>query len=322
MKICIVGPGAIGGSIANRFAAHTGENVAVLARGAALDALRRNGVTLIVGGRRTTVPVRASANPAELGPQDVVILAVKAYSLAALAPSLVPMLTPDTVVVPVQNGIPWWYFYKEGGRLDGSRLTAIDPDGAIERALPSRQAVGAVTYAGARVPAPGVIDLTLDELMLFGEPDGTSSPRLLRTVGLFEQAGFKCQATPEIRKAIWLKMWGNATMNPVSVLANATIDRMLGDPAVKATLAAAMLEVRAVAGALGLSFELTLDQRFAQAAELGAFKTSMLQDLEAGRALEIEALVGVVVELAHKLDVKVPVMETVYALTRLRGLRA
>jgi len=322
MKICIVGPGAIGGSIANRFAAHTGENVAVLARGAALDALRRNGVTLIVGGRRTTVPVRASANPAELGPQDVVILAVKAYSLAALAPSLVPMLTPDTVVVPVQNGIPWWYFHKEGGRLDGSRLMAIDPDGAIERALPSRQAVGAVTYAGARVPAPGVIDLTLDELMLFGEPDGTSSPRLTRTIGLFEQAGFKCQATPEIRKAIWLKMWGNATMNPVSVLANATIDRMLGDPAVKATLAAAMLEVRAVAGALGLSFELTLDQRFAQAAELGAFKTSMLQDLEAGRALEIEALVGVVVELAHKLDVKVPVMETVYALTRLRGLRA
>jgi len=322
MRICIVGPGAIGGSIANRFVARTGEDVAVLARGAALEALRKNGVTLIVGGRRTTVPVRASASPAELGPQDMVILAVKAYSLAALAPSLVPMLTPDTVVVPVQNGIPWWYFYKEGGRLDGSRLTAIDPDGAIERALPSRQAVGAVTYAGARVPEPGVIDLTLDELMLFGEPDGTSSPRLARTIALFEKAGFKCQATPEIRKAIWLKMWGNATMNPVSVLANATIDRMLGDPAVKATLAAAMLEVRAVAGALGLGFELTLDQRFAQAAELGAFKTSMLQDLEAGRALEIEALVGVVVELAHKLDVTVPVMETVYALTRLRGLRA
>jgi 2-dehydropantoate 2-reductase len=322
MRICIVGPGAIGGSIANRFAAHTGEDVAVLARGAALEAIRQNGVTLIVGGRRSSVPVRASASPAELGPQDMVILAVKAYSLAALAPALAPLVTPDTVVVPVQNGIPWWYFYQEGGRLDGTRLAAIDPEGAIERALPSRQAVGAVTYAGARVPEPGVIDLTLDELMLFGEPDATRSPRLARTIALFEKAGFKCQATAEIRKAIWLKMWGNATMNPVSVLAHATIDRMLGDPAVKATLSAAMLEVRAVAGALGLSFEMTLDQRFAQAAELGAFKTSMLQDLEAGRALEIEALVGVVVELAHKLDVTVPVMETVYALTRLRGQRA
>ena len=321
MRICIVGPGAIGGSIANRFAAHTGEDVSLLARGASLEAIRKNGVTLIVGGQRSTVPVRASASPAELGPQDVVILAVKAYSLAALAPALTPLLTRDTVVVPVQNGIPWWYFYKEGGRLDGTRLAAIDPDGAIERALPSRQAIGAVTYAGARVPEPGVVDLTLDELMLFGEPDGTRSPRLARTIALFEKAGFKCEATTEIRKAIWLKMWGNATMNPVSALAHATIDRMLGDPAVKATLAAAMLEVRAVAGALGLTFQVTLDQRFAQAAELGAFKTSMLQDLEAGRALEIEALVGVVVELAHKLDVTVPVMETVYALTRLRGQR-
>ncbi|MBI3514557.1 MAG: 2-dehydropantoate 2-reductase [Proteobacteria bacterium] len=321
MKICIVGPGAIGGSIAQRFAAHSGQDVSVLARGAALEAIRRNGVTLICRGRRDTVPVRAAAAPAELGPQDVVVLALKAYSLAAVAPTLTPMLTPQTVVVPVQNGVPWWYFYMEGGRLDGSRLDAIDPDGAIERALPSRQAIGAVTYAGARVPEPGVVDLTLDELMLFGEPDGSSSPRLAEIVGLFERVGFKCQATPAIRKAIWLKLWGNATMNPVSVLANTTIDRLITDPAVKATLSAAMLEVRAVAGALGMTFDFTLEQRFAQAADLGAFKTSMLQDLEAGRALEIEALVGVVVELAHKLDVKVPVMETIYALTRLRGLR-
>src|SRR5262249_34196286 len=146
----------------------------------------------------------------------------------------------------------------------GSRLTAIDPDGAIERALPSRQAIGAVTYAGARVPEPGVVDLTLDELMLFGEPDGSASQRLAKVVGLFERAGFKCQATAEIRKAIWLKLWGNATMNPVSVLANATIDRLITDPAVRATLSAAMLEVRAVAGALGLTFDFTLEQRFAQ----------------------------------------------------------
>jgi 2-dehydropantoate 2-reductase len=319
MRICIVGAGAIGGSIAQRFAAHTGQDVSVLARGAALEAIRRHGVTLIVGGQRTTTPVRAAASAAELGPQEVVILALKAYSLAAVAPTLTPLLTRDTVIVPVQNGIPWWYFYKEGSRLDGSRLTSIDPDGAIERALPARQAVGAVTYAGARVPEPGVVDLTLDELMLFGEPDGSSSARLAQVIGLFEQAGFKCQATPEIRKAIWLKLWGNATMNPVSVLAHATIDRLIGDPAVRATLADAMQEVRAVAGALGLSFELTIEQRFAQAADLGAFKTSMLQDLEAGRPIEIEALVGVVVELAHKLDLKVPVLETIYALTRLRA---
>ncbi len=322
MKICIVGAGAIGGSIAHRFAAHTVEDVAVLARGATLEAVRRRGVTLVVGGTRATVPVRAEASPAALGAHDIVILAVKAYSIAALAPALAPLVTPDTVVVPVQNGVPWWYFYKEGGRLDGTRLTSIDPDGAIERALPSRQAIGAVTYAGAAVPEPGVVDLTLDELMLFGEPDGTRSARLAKVVALFEQAGFKCQATAEIRNAIWLKLWGNASMNPVSVLAHATIDRLIGDPAVKATLAAAMLEVRAVAGALGLSFGLTVEQRFAQAATLGAFKTSMLQDLEAGRPLELDALVGVVVELARKLDVTVPVMETLYALTRLRAARA
>jgi 2-dehydropantoate 2-reductase len=322
MRICIVGPGAIGGPIAHRFAARTGEDVAVLARGATLDAIRRAGITLIVGGQRATVPVRAAAAPAELGPQDIVILAVKAYSLAALAPTLGPLLSRDTVIVPVQNGVPWWYFHKEGGALDGTRLAAIDPDGAIERALPSAQAIGAVTYAGARVPEPGVIDLTLDELMLFGEPDGSSSARLARVVALFEQAGFRCQTTAEIRTAIWLKLWGNATMNPVSVLAHGTIDRLIGDPAVRATLAAAMQEVRAVAGALGLSFELTIEQRFAQAADLGAFKTSMLQDLEAGRPIEIEALVGVVVELARKLKVAVPVMETIYALTRLRATPA
>jgi 2-dehydropantoate 2-reductase len=319
MKICIVGAGAIGGSIAARLAANTGHAVSVLARGRQLAAIRARGLTLLVGGQRLTAALNASDDPAALGPHDVVILGLKAYSLAALAPRLKPLLRRDSVIVPVQNGIPWWYFYKEGGPLDGTRLRAIDPDGALWAALDPAQVIGAVTYAGATVPEPGVIDLSFDEAKVLGEPDGTRSARLETVVGLFKDAGFKAQATDTIRKTIWLKLWGNATVNPVSILARTTMDKLLGDPGVRQTLANAMLEVQAVAARLGITFDVTLEQRFAQAAGLGAFKTSMLQDLEAGRPLEIDALVGVVIELAHRLDVRVPVMETVHALAALRA---
>ena len=319
MRICIVGAGAIGGSIAARIAATTGHTVSVVARGRQLEAIRQRGLTLLVGGERLHAAPNASDDPAALGPHDIVILGLKAYSLAALAPRLKPLLRRDSVIVPVQNGIPWWYFYKEGGPLDGTRLKSIDPDGALWAALEPAQVIGAVTYAGATVPEPGVINLSYDEAKVFGEPDGTRSARLETVVGLFRDAGFKTQATDTIRKTIWLKLWGNATVNPVSILALTTMDRLLGDPGVKQTLANAMLEVQAVAGRLGITFDVTLEQRFAQAAGLGAFKTSMLQDLEAGRPLEIDALVGVVVELAHRLDVRIPVMETVHALAALRA---
>jgi 2-dehydropantoate 2-reductase len=319
MTICIVGAGAIGGSIAARLAANTGHKVSVLARGAQLDAIRRSGLTLITRDRRLTAPVRASSEPAELGPHDIVVLALKAYSLAAVAPGLAPLLQRDSVIVPVQNGVPWWYFYREGGQLDGARLAAIDPDGALWAALDPRRVVGAVTYAGATVPEPGVIDLSYDETMVFGEPDGTRSARLAAVAGLFAEAGFKTEATETIRKTIWLKLWGNATVNPVSILAHTTVDRLITDPLVKQTLSDAMLEVQAVAAKLGVAFDVTLEQRFVQTAGLGAFRTSMLQDLEAGRPLEIDALVGVVVELADKLGVHVPVMRTLHALARLRG---
>jgi len=319
MRICIVGAGAIGGSIAARIAANTGHQVSVLARGKQLDAIQRNGLTLIVRDRRVTVSVRAASDPADLGPHDIVILALKAYSLAAVAPRLAPLLRADSVLVPVQNGVPWWYFYREGGKLDGARLAAIDPDGALWSALDPRQVVGAVTYAGATVPEPGVIDLSYDETMVFGEPDGTRSARLERVAGLFRDAGFKTETTEAIRKTIWLKLWGNATVNPVSILAHTTVDRLIEDALVKQTLTDAMIEIQAIAGKLGIVFDVTLEQRFVQTAGLGAFRTSMLQDLEAGRPLEIDALVGVVVELAHKLDVRVPVMETLHALARLRG---
>src|SRR5581483_9200094 len=180
--------------------------------------------------------------PAALGAQDIVVLALKAYSLGALAPGLAPLLGPATVIVPVQNGVPWWYFYREGGPLDGTRLAAIDPDGTLWRTLDPTRVIGAVTYAGALVPEPGVIDLTLDEVMLFGEPDGTRSARLEQVTRLFAEAGFKAEA---IRKVIWQKLWGNGTMNPTSVLAMATIDRLIGDPAVRRTLTDAMVEMRA-----------------------------------------------------------------------------
>jgi len=177
-----------------------------------------------------------------------------------------------------------------------------------------------VTYGGARVPEPGVIDLSFDEVMCSASPTAARPARLATVAELFARSGFKTETSDDIRKVIWMKLWGNASMNPASVLVHTTMDRMIDDPAVRQTLAAAMLEVRAVAGALGFSFDLTVDQRFEQAAALGAFKTSMLQDLEAGRPLEIEALVGIVVELARKLDVRIPVIETLYSLARLRGL--
>jgi 2-dehydropantoate 2-reductase len=319
MKICIVGAGAIGGSIAARIAANTEHAVSVLARGKQLAAIQNRGLTLIVGGERCIAKPRAAADPAALGPQDMIILALKAYSLAPVAPSLTKLLTRDSVIVPVQNGVPWWYFYREGGVLDGTRLRTIDPDGALWAALDPCQVVGAVTYAGAAVPEPGVIDLSCDEIMVFGEPDGTHSARLARVTELFAKAGFKTEATDAIRKVIWLKLWGNATVNPVSILAMTTVDRLLADPRVKHTLATAMTEVQAVATKLGIAFDVTLEERFVQTAGLGAFKTSMLQDLEAGRPLEVDALVGVVVELAHKLGVPVPVMETLHALAGLRG---
>jgi 2-dehydropantoate 2-reductase len=320
MKVCIVGPGAIGGSIAHRFAALADLDVAVLARGAHLAAIQRDGLTMIERGARSTVRVGAAQDPGALGPQDIVILALKAYSLTGVAPTLAPLLTPDTVVVSVQNGIPWWYTHRAGGALDGTRLEAVDPGGAIGAALAPARVIGAVTYGGARVPEPGVIDLSFDEVMVLGEPDRSASTRLATVAELFARSGFKTETSDDIRKVIWMKLWGNASMNPASVLVNTTMDRMIEDPAVRGTLAAAMLEVRAVAGALGFTFDLTIDQRFEQAAALGAFKTSMLQDLEARRPLEIEALVGIVVELARKLDVRVPVIETLYALARLRGL--
>ena len=319
MKVCIVGAGAIGGSMAARIAANTGHTVSVLARGKQLAAIKARGLTLLVGGQRLTASVRASDDPAALGPHDMVVLALKAYSLAPIAPRLKPLLTPDSVIVPVQNGVPWWYFYKEGGVLDGTRLTTIDPDGALWAALDPRQVVGAVTYAGATVPEPGVIDLSYDEVKVFGEPDGSRSARLDRVTRLFAEAGFKTEATQSIRKTIWLKLWGNATVNPVSILGFTTVDRMLADPRVKQTLTDAMIEMQAIAAKLGIEFDVTLEYRFEQTAGLGAFKTSMLQDLEAGRPLEIDALVGVVVELAHKLGVRAPVMETLHALAGLRA---
>ncbi|MBV8166892.1 MAG: 2-dehydropantoate 2-reductase [Alphaproteobacteria bacterium] len=322
MKVCIVGPGAIGGSIAHRFAALKDLEVCVLARGAHLAAIQRDGLTMIERGARATVRVGAAQDPAALGAQDVVILALKAYSLTGVAPTLAPLLKPDTVVVSVQNGIPWWYTHRAGGALDGQRLEAVDPGGVIGAALDPSRVLGAVTYGGARVPEPGVIDLSFDEVMVLGEPDGSASRRLATVAELFARSGFKTETSDDIRKVIWMKLWGNATMNPASVLVQTTMDRMIHDPAVKATLAQAMVEVREVAGALGFTFELSIEKRFEQALALGAFKTSMLQDLEAGRPLEIEALVGIVVELARKVAVKVPVIETFYSLARLRGLNA
>jgi 2-dehydropantoate 2-reductase len=262
---------------------------------------------------------RAVAVAAELGPQDVVILGTKAHGLPGAAAAVAELLGPETVLVPAQNGIPWWYFHGAGGAFEGAAVESVDPGGALLAALPPRHVVGCVVYVGAAVPAPGLIDHSSGERFVLGEPDGTMSPRLERVAALLRDGGFEIETTPRIRDAIWLKLWGNLSLNPLSVLTQATADRILGDPGARTLLRTLMDEAAAVAHALGVTFDVTAEERLRLAERLGAFKTSMLQDLEAGRPLETDALLGAVAELGRKVGVATPLLDAVAALTRLRG---
>jgi 2-dehydropantoate 2-reductase len=321
MKVCVFGAGAIGGVLAARLAA-AGSEVSVVARGRQLDAIATRGLTLVEDGKRWTVPVRASSKAAELGPQDVVVIATKAHSLAASREAIDALIGPDTVLVPAQNGIPWWYFFKEGGRFDGERVAAVDPDGALWRALAPHRVVGCVVYIGAEVIEPGVIVPSAGRRFILGEPDGSASRRLEGIAASWREAGFDIETTPRIREAIWVKLWGNLAMNPISVLTHATMDRMIGDPGVNRVLRGLMEEGQRVGEALGIDFGTDVPTRIKMAARLGAFRTSMLQDLDAGRPLEVDALLGAVTEIGSRLGVPTPLVDTVYALARLRGTRA
>jgi 2-dehydropantoate 2-reductase len=317
-RICIYGAGAIGGWLATRLAA-AGAEVSVVARGKTLDAVSRDGLRLIIDGRTLQVPVQASADPAELGPQDYVIVAVKAPVLADIASRLHPLFGPETAVVTAMNGIPWWFFANDNGPLGGKPLTAVDRDGRIGLAIPASRAIGCAVYVSCSVEQPGVIRHNFGNRLLIGEHDDRRTPRLHRLGEWLRRAGIDCVETTEIRREIWLKLWGNLSTNPISLLTEATLDRIVGDPLVETLVRRMMEEAARIGDAIGVHPTLTVDQMIAKTHTFGPIKTSMLQDLERGTPVEIDALLTVIHDIGAMIAVPTPFIDSVLGLARLRA---
>lgn len=317
MKICIYGAGAIGGFLGAELT-RAGCDVTLVARGAHLEAMRRDGLTLLVGEERRAVRVRCTADPAAAGVQDHVILALKAHSVAPVLERLRPLLGPDTAVVTAQNGILWWYFYKLAGPWENRHLESADPGGVIWRALGPERAIGCVVYPSCEVVAPGVVRHIEGDRFMLGEPDGARSARVTALAAAFSAAGLKAPVREKIRDDIWFKLLGNATFNPVSVLTGATLGQMGAHPAGRGVIRQMMLEAVAVATRLGVEFPMDVERRIDGATKVGDHKTSMLQDLEQGRPLELDALVASVTELGRLVGVPTPAIDLVLALVRLR----
>jgi 2-dehydropantoate 2-reductase len=319
VKICVVGAGAIGGFLGTRLALDAGNAVAALARGTTLVSLRDHGWRLHQDGALLASPAAgASDDPHDLGAQDLVILAVKAQALPALAPSLAPLLGADTLVMPAMNGVPWWF--GAGVTALGTRpLESVDPGGIIGAAIPLKSVIGCVVHASAAATEPGVTTHRMGRGLIVGEPLGGESARVTRLGELLSRAGFEVTCSPRIRYDIWYKLWGNMTMNPVSALTGATTDRVLDDEQVRAFCAAAMQEAAAVGARIGCDVRESAEDRQAVTRKLGVFKTSMLQDVEAGRTLELDALVGAVREIGQRVGVPTPMIDALFGLTRLFG---
>jgi len=318
MKVCVFGAGAIGGLIGVRLSL-AGADVSLIARGPHLAAIRQNGLTLRTEGQTLVARPLATDDPREVGPQDFVIVAVKASGLGPVADSIQPLLGPSTAIVAAINGVPWWYFYKHGGEYDGMRLRSLDPDGALWDKLAPERVIACVVYPAAEIAEPGVIQHTYSNRFDLGEPDGSKSERIAGFAQLMNKAGFRCPIRPRIRESLWVKLWGNLAFNPICALTTATLDVVTTDPVTRAIARRMMVEAEAIAGALGIAFPLDVDARIAGAAEVGAHKVSMLVDLERGRPMEIDALLGAVVELAHLTGVAAPTCETVLGLLRQRA---
>ena len=313
MKICIVGAGAIGGLIGAWFA-RAGHEVSLIARGAHLDALRRSGLTLVSEVRRETFPVRASHQPGEFGVQDAVFICLKAYSIGAMLPRLKTLLGPATTVVPAINGLPWWYFFGEGGRFDGQSVACLDPAGTLFEALDPKHVLGCVVHAAAEVPEPGVVRHTAGRVFLIGEPDRRRSARAERLVAAMNAAGFEARQAADIRVEIWVKLIGNLSYNPVAALALAHMNDIHGSEALLALIRGMMGEAMRVAEAYGVRIPVTVDERIDIARQLAGAKISMHQDVERRRPLETDAIIGAVVELARKAEIATPLIDAVYAL--------
>ena len=308
MNICVVGAGAIGGWMAAKLAL-AGYEVSLVARGETLKEIDAQGLRLSEGGYLHCVAVAAVDDAAALGRHDLVIVAVKAPSLPEMAPTLKPLIGPETLILPMLNGVPWWF--------TDDPLWSVDPECAAADALPAEQVIGCVVHASCRRTAPNHIDVVHAEKLIVGEPDGGSSERVEKVRALIEDSGIRCEVSENIRRATWYKLWGNATINPLSALTRSTADKLLADVAIRAFMAEAMDELAAIGAAIDCPIDETSEDRMAVTARLGAFKSSMLQDVEAGRPIELEALVGAPLEIARRTGVATPQLDRIYAMTRL-----
>ncbi len=322
-KICVYGAGAIGGWIGARLAAQ-GAQVSCVARGATLAALREGGLRLIeadANGQSVerAFAVQASAEPAELGMQDLVIVAVKAPAMAEVARHIGPLLGPHTVVLTAMNGVPWWFLQGFGGALAGTRLESVDPGGVIAQGIDARQVMGCVVHASCSLDAPGVVRRHFGNGLIVGEPAGGASPRLAALGALLRAAGFDTTQSPQIQKDVWYKLWGNMTINPISAFTGATADRILDDELARGFVSQVMLEAREIGARIGVPIAETPEDRHAVTRKLGAFTPSMRQDVEAGRAVEIDALVTSVRELGQLTGVATPFTDALLGLARLHA---
>ncbi len=332
MKITLAGLGAVGGFVAARLALANAKNgahkISALARGVTLQALRERGLMLRMAGHEWPVSLDGTDDPRALGVQDLVIVAVKGQSLAGLAATLAPLIGPQTVVMPAMNGVPWWFLQTPAmaGRLPAEerQLASIDPQGRIAAALPLARVLGCVVHFASSSPEPGVVQHGFGDRLIVGEPAGGASPRVDAVAALLREAGFTVETSADIRRDIWFKLWGNMTMNPVSALTGATCDRILDDPLVREFMLQAMAEAAAIGAHIGCPIGQSGEERMAVTRQLGTFKTSMLQDAEAGRPLEIDALVTAVHEIGQRVGVPTPAIGALLGLTRLmartRGL--
>ena len=318
MKIAIIGAGAIGGYVGVKLAL-AGEDVTFMVRGANLTAIRANGMKLVMhdGTEFVAANVKASNDYRATGPQDMVILAMKAHQVEAVAHDVPHLFGPETVVVTMQNGVPYWYFHGHGGELQGSQVSSVDPTGVILKNIPAERVIGCVVYPASELVAPGVVKHIEGDRFPVGELNGGATERVTAVSDSFIRAGFKAPVLDNIRSEIWLKLWGNLTFNPISCLAHATLVDICQFPVARELAPNMMLEAQSVAGKLGIEFRVPLEKRIAGAEKVGKHKTSMLQDIEAGRAPEIEALVGAVVELGRLTQTPTPHISTVYALVKL-----
>jgi len=317
-NVCIYGAGAVGGYI-GALLARSGCRVCAIARGATLKALRDHGLRLQTGNELICEPVQATDDPATLGPQDLVIIAVKSHSLGAIAPKISTLLGPRTTVLTAMNGIPWWFFDGFGGRYAGLQLESVDPGGAIARGIPTRHIVGGVVHGSFALNEPGFVRHNFGKELIIGEPAGGDSERLTALAALLSTAGLEIRTSATIQHDIWFKLWGNMTMNPVSAITGATCDKILNDPLVNRFCLDVMAEAAQVGIRIGCIVNQSGEERNAVTRKLGAFKTSMLQDVEAGRAVELDALVSSVREIGRTVAVPTPNMDTLLGLARLHA---